>query len=219
MLQEGTAGDSPPAPHHLPTSQRGTGTKPRPHCPLLSAAAPRSLQLAQEAQQGPVEVLRLVHVAGMASTRQHKHAVLGEMLEALQGLLAQAGVTLTIQDQGGRLKKRRERISERWDVNPSPISTSVKLQESWEHSIRHPAGLTWTCWYCTALYSRVPTGAMGTKPASCSPCARRKGRAKRPLMDGLMRTGLCRPSCRTTRCRKAARPRCVATEPATGESP
>uniref|UniRef100_A0A8B9C6I1 Abhydrolase domain containing 14B n=1 Tax=Anser brachyrhynchus TaxID=132585 RepID=A0A8B9C6I1_9AVES len=81
----------------------------------------RSLQLAEEAQQRPVEVPRLVQVAGMASARQHDHTVPGEVPEAVQGLVAQAGVPVTVQDQGGRLKKRGERRDVReGDANPYP---------------------------------------------------------------------------------------------------
>lgn len=39
----------------------------------------------------------------MASIGHHGHTVPGEVPEALQGLGTQARVTVTVQDQGGRL--------------------------------------------------------------------------------------------------------------------
>lgn len=130
----------------------------------------RSLQLAEEAQQRPVEVPRLVQVAGMASARQHDHTVPGEVPEALQGLVAQAGVTVTVQDQGGRLKKRGERQDVReGDANPYPLPQEAAGLQKAEGGqspappepgaqlpisthrtpiLRDLSHLTWTCWYC-----------------------------------------------------------------------
>lgn len=79
--------------------------------------------------------------------------------------------------------------------------------------------LTSTCWYCWAVKSFVPTGAIDTKPFSCSPLEKRNGMEYRPLIDELIKMGFWRPSSLKTCSRKEMRPFAVPTEFERGELP
>lgn len=65
-----------------------------------------SVQFAKEVQQGLVELPGFVHVAGMTSSSQSDHSVVGQLLQVLQRLSTQICVQFTKHNQCGGLEEK-----------------------------------------------------------------------------------------------------------------